>query len=37
MPFTLSGRTKYLAWGITILYSDGSDIYEEKIKETPEG
>jgi acyl-homoserine lactone acylase PvdQ len=29
LPFTLSGRHKHLAWGLTILYSDSSDLWEE--------
>ena len=29
LPYILSGRTKHLAWGITISYADSSDLYEE--------
>ncbi|CAD8058178.1 unnamed protein product [Paramecium sonneborni] len=33
LPYILSGRTKHLAWGITISYADSSDLYEEQLKE----
>lgn len=29
---TLSGRSKYFGWGLTTLYSDGGDIFEETIE-----
>lgn len=32
MPCILSGRNNNFAWGVTILYSDGSDLYEEKLE-----
>ena len=32
IPIYLSGRSNDLAWGSTILYSDCSDIFEEKIR-----
>ena len=28
-PLILSGRSKHHAWGITILYSDTTDLFEE--------
>ncbi|CAD8059551.1 unnamed protein product [Paramecium sonneborni] len=31
LPFSLSGRSQYLGWGLTTLNSDGGDIYEEEI------
>ncbi|CAD8144589.1 unnamed protein product [Paramecium pentaurelia] len=31
LPISMSGRSKYLGWGLTTLYSDGGDIYEEEI------
>lgn len=33
LPYILSGRTKNMGWGITISYSDSSDLYEEQLKE----
>lgn len=32
LPMTLSGRSKYFGWGLTTLYSDGGDIFEETIE-----
>jgi acyl-homoserine lactone acylase PvdQ len=32
LPFMLTGKTEYIAWGVTILRSDASDLYEEKVK-----
>lgn len=37
LPFWMIGRTKYIGWGITILYSDGADFWEEKIIEQEDG
>ena len=33
MPYIVSGRGKYLSWGPSTLYSDSSDLWEEKIYE----
>jgi len=32
LPVALSGRSKYFGWGLTTLYSDGGDIFEETIE-----
>lgn len=36
IPFNLVGKSKEIAWGTTILYSDNSDIYEERIRKIGE-
>lgn len=33
IPMTMSGRSKYTAWGLTILYSDSADLWQEEIIE----
>jgi acyl-homoserine lactone acylase PvdQ len=37
IPFLLCGRTKHLAWGSTILYSDNADFFEEKVTDHNNG
>jgi acyl-homoserine lactone acylase PvdQ len=33
IPVTMSGRNQYHAWGLTILYSDSADLWQEEIIE----
>jgi len=33
LPYFMSGRSKKVAWGITILYSDAADFWEERVNE----
>lgn len=37
VPIVLSGRSKHFGWGLTTLYSDGGDLFEEEIKAEGEG
>lgn len=32
IPLNLIGRTDHVSWGITVLYSDNTDLYVEKVE-----